>query len=201
MTYHTTWHSPEETISRVLVFLHGRSQSHTTTLSIARPLLDANTLLVLPGAPERCWYPTSFLANLEDNEPSLSSSLAYVDEVIRKIVETGLSRDQIILAGFSQGAALAAEYVGRNGGVKGLIAFSGGRIGALSDAWEESASLSDIPMLFSVATRDPFVPLERVEETVNHFARRGASIVLETFEEDEHYVRESEYIAARGLFM
>jgi predicted esterase len=168
---------------------------------MARPLLNANTLLILPGAPERCWYPTSFLANLEENEPSLSSSLAYVDEVIGKIVETGLSMDQIILAGFSQGAALAAEYVGRKGGVTGLIAFSGGRIGPWSDAWEESVSLSGIPMLFSVATRDPFVPLKRVKETVSHFARRGASIMLETFEEDEHYVRESEYAAARDLVM
>lgn len=201
MIYDTTWHSPEKATSRALVFLHGRSQSHMATLSMARPLLNANTLLILPGAPERCWYPTSFLANLEENEPSLSSSLAYVDEVIGKIVETGLSRDQIILAGFSQGAALAAEYVGRKGGVTGLIAFSGGRIGPWSDAWEESVSLSGIPMLFSVATRDPFVPLKRVKETVSHFARRGASIMLETFEEDEHYVRESEYAAARDLVM
>lgn len=199
--YETTWHSPKSSITQALIFLHGRNQSQTATFAIAQPLPNTNTLLALPSAPQRCWYPDSFLANIQDNEPWLSSSIFHIDAVIEKILETGLSTDQIILAGFSQGAALAAEYVGRMRKVKGLIAFSGGRIGPWGCNWEEDTSLSEMPMLFSVATRDPFVPLKRVRETVAHFAQRGANTILETFEEDEHYVRKSEYTAARALFM
>ncbi|MFM0741753.1 dienelactone hydrolase family protein [Paraburkholderia xenovorans] len=198
--YDTTWHSPKSSITQAVIFLHGRNQSQAATLAIAQPLQDTNTLLVLPSASQRSWYPGSFLANLQENEPWLSSSISYIDAVIERIIETGLSTDQIILAGFSQGAALAAEYVGRIHKVKGLIAFSGGRIGPWGCNWEEDTSLSAMPMLFSVATRDPFVPLKRVRETVAHFARRGANTILKTFEEDEHYVRKSEYIAARALF-
>src|SRR5579864_2372281 len=127
--YETTWHSPKSSITQALIFLHGRNQSQAATFAIAQPLPNTNTLLALPSAPQRCWYPDSFLANIQDNEPLLSSSISHIDAVIEKIIETGLSTDQIILAGFSQGAALAAEYVGRMRKVKGLIAFSGGRIG------------------------------------------------------------------------
>jgi phospholipase/carboxylesterase len=199
--YETTWYPPKNAIIQALIFLHGRNQSQAATHSIAQPLPNPNTLLVLPSAPQRCWYPGSFLADIQENEPSLSSGITHIDAVIEKIIETGLSTDQIILAGFSQGAALAAEYVGRVRKLKGLIAFSGGRIGPWGCNWEEDTSLSAMPMLFSVATRDPFVPLKRVKETVAHFAQRGANAILETFEEDEHYVRESEYTAARTLFM
>ncbi|AIO35755.1 phospholipase/Carboxylesterase family protein [Burkholderia cenocepacia] len=200
--YETTWHPPKNAVTQALIFLHGRNQSQAATHSIAQPLPNANTLLVLPSAPQRCWYPGSFLAEIQENEPSLSSGIAHLDAVIEKIIQgSGLSTDQIILAGFSQGAALAAEYVGRVRKVKGLIAFSGGRNGPWGCNWEEDTSLSPMPMLFSVATRDPFVPLKRVKETVAHFAQRGANAILETFEEDEHYVRESEYTAARALFM
>jgi phospholipase/carboxylesterase len=199
--YETTWYSPKSSITQALIFLHGRNQSQAATFAIAQPLPNTNTLLVLPSAPQHRWYPDSFLANIKENEPWLSSSISHIDAVIEKIIETGLSTDQIILAGFSQGAALAAEYVGRIRKLKGLIAFSGGRIGPWGCNWEEDTSLSAMPMLFSVATRDPFVPLKRVRETVAHFAQRGANTILETFEEDEHHVRKSEYTAARALFM
>jgi predicted esterase len=158
-----------------------------------------NTLLVLQCAPEQRWYPGSLLSELADNEPSLGASVTYLDKVTGKLLDMGLTRRQIVMAGFSQGAALAAEYVGRRGAVKALIAFSGGRLGPWGTNWKERASLSGIQMLFSVATRDPFVPLERVRETASHFAQRGAITQLEMFDEDEHYVRQSESNAARAL--
>jgi phospholipase/carboxylesterase len=197
--YKTECYPPKGPPSQALIFLHGRGQSHAATLSIANTLVLDNTLLVLPCAPEQSWYPANFLSDLADNEPSLGASITYLDKVIGKLLDMGFTRGQIVMGGFSQGAALAAEYVGRGGGVKALIAFSGGRLGPWDTNWEETSSLSGIQMLFSVAIRDPFVPLERVRETASHFAQRGAIIQLETFDEDEHYVRQSEYNAARVL--
>jgi predicted esterase len=197
--YKTEWYPPKGPPSQALIFLHGRGQSHAATLSIANTLVLHNTLLVLPCAPEQRWYPGSLLSELADNEPSLGASVTYLDKVTGKLLDMGLTRRQIVMAGFSQGAALAAEYVGRRGAVKALIAFSGGRLGPWGTNWKERASLSGIQMLFSVATRDPFVPLERVRETASHFAQRGAITQLEMFDEDEHYVRQSESNAARAL--
>lgn len=197
--YKTECYPPKGPPSQALIFLHGRGQSHAATLSIANTLVLHNTLLVLPCAPERRWYPANLLSDLADNEPSLGASITYLDKVIGKLLDMGLTRRQIVMAGFSQGAALAAEYVGRGGAVKALIAFSGGRLGPWGTNWKERTSLSGIQMLFSIATRDPFVPLERVRETASHFAQRGAIIQLEMFDEDEHYVRQSEYNAARAL--
>jgi phospholipase/carboxylesterase len=197
--YKTAWHLPKGAPSQALIFLHGRGQSHAATLSIANTLVLDNTLLVLPCAPEQRWYPASILSDIADNEPSLGASISYLDKVIGELLDTGLTRRQIVMAGFSQGAALASEYVGRGGAVKALIAFSGGRLGPWGTNWRERAPLSGIQMLFSVATRDPFVPSERVRETASHFAQRGAIIQLELFDEDEHCVRQSEYNAARAL--
>jgi phospholipase/carboxylesterase len=195
--YDITWCPTPHPTSDAVIFLHGRGQSRPATMQIARALSAESTLLVLPCAPNLSWYPMGFLADLSANEPALGASLAFLDEVIGRVVETGASRNRVVLAGFSQGAALATEYVGRKGGVRGLIALSGGRMGPA--AWCETTSLSGVAVLLSVAERDPFVPLARVSDTATHFLQRDAVTRLEIFDGDEHCVREAEIAAARMM--
>ncbi|NIQ25901.1 MAG: phospholipase, partial [Gammaproteobacteria bacterium] len=69
------------------------------------------------------WYPFSFLAPIEDNEPGLSSGLAVLGELLEHLAAASLPPERTMLLGFSQGACLALEYVARNarrlGGVAG----------------------------------------------------------------------------------
>jgi len=58
-----------------------------------------------PEATGRAWYPYSFLAPIEQNEPWLSKSLAKVGETVDAAMRQGIAREKIVIAGFSQGAA------------------------------------------------------------------------------------------------
>ena len=59
--------------------------------------------------------------------------------MVQDVEAAGVSRDRIVLLGFSQGACLATEFMIRNASrFGGLIAFSGGAIGPPGTAWDES---------------------------------------------------------------
>jgi phospholipase/carboxylesterase len=198
--YGTRWFEALETPRKALVFLHGRGQASRSAQAMARPLFMPDSILVLPEAPSQSWYPASFLSAAAMNETELEASLGYLEEVIGKIVDRGISPDTITLAGFSQGAALAAEFAGRTHRAFGaLIAFTGGRIGPWNVQWPEDTRLENMLMLFSAPAHDPFVPLKRIEETIKHFMQRGATVDVLSFDDSDHLVREEEYRAAMTI--
>ena len=81
-------------------------------LASAMPGLGVSWLA--PQAPGNTWYPQSFLAPIEANQPHLSRALDTVDAVIAEWPPAGLDRSRIVLLGFSQGACLTAEYALRH---------------------------------------------------------------------------------------
>ena len=119
-----------EVAARAMVLLHGRGTPAEDILGIAAALQLDDTAFIAPEAAGRSWYPLSFLAPIEANEPGLSSALARIGEVLGELECRGVGPERTILLGFSQGACLAAEYAARNarryGGIVGL---SGGLIG------------------------------------------------------------------------
>jgi phospholipase/carboxylesterase len=197
MMYRTRWFEALETPRKALVFLHGRGQAPDSAQAMAQRLFMPDSILALPEAPSQSWYPASFLSAAAMNETELEASLRYLDKVIGKIVDCGISPEAITLAGFSQGAALAAEFTGRKPrALRTLIAFTGGRIGPWNVRWPEDTRLENMRMLFSASARDPFVPLKRIEETIEHFMQRGATVDVLSFDDCDHRVREEEYRAA-----
>ena len=160
------------------IALHGRGQNAQAIRSIVLDIGMKQLEVVCPEAPDGCWYPYSFLAPLKDNEPWLSASLATVEQCFHGLVkESGYAREQIVLIGFSQGAALASEFVGRTmlGPIGGLIAWTGGRIGPLGCTWGELHQLAGMQVLMTGSDVDQFVPGDRVRDTAAHFARRKAA--------------------------
>ncbi len=67
-----------------------------------------------PRAASGTWYPQRFLAPLAQNEPYLTSALSVLAEVVAELVARGISRERVVLAGFSQGACLALEFAARH---------------------------------------------------------------------------------------
>src|SRR4026209_1238478 len=113
-----------------VLMLHGRGASAEDILSLAGELHHPGFAYLAPQAAENTWYPNRFLVPLADNEPWLSSALAFVGDVLAQIVNVGIPSERVILLGFSQGACLTLEFAARNarryGGVIGL---SGALIG------------------------------------------------------------------------
>ena len=153
-----------------------------------------------PAAPGNTWYPQSFLAPIEANEPSLSRALATVDELMSDLAAAGLDRSRVVLMGFSQGACLASEYALRNPGrYGGLVLLTGGAIGPQGTSWEGPAEFAGTPVFAGTSDPDPHVPVERVRETVDVLQRRGADVRLKLYPGMPHTVNDEELAHAAAV--
>jgi phospholipase/carboxylesterase len=161
------------------VLVHGRSQdpSYMREHVIDR-LARSDLAYILPGAADHTWYPESFLRPLEENQPHVDWALARLDDVRRLTREAGVEDRRIVWLGFSQGACLVTEYVARSPHrFGGLVAFTGGLIGPDQPGLTHPPHLAGLPALFTTSDPDAWVPVSRVEETVEIF--QSAQAVVE----------------------
>jgi len=188
-----------DTQGAVLLF-HGRGASARGMLSLADELDVPDVVYLAPQAARRSWYPESFMAPIEENEPALSSALQVVDDLIDRVCETALTEEQIVLLGFSQGACLVTEYAARHpqryGGVVGL---SGGLIGPEGTDFDYEGTLDDTPVFLGCSDQDPYIPLERVEETAEVLRRLSARVTKRIYEGMGHNTNEDEMDHVRDL--
>src|SRR4051812_14885427 len=99
---------------KVLIMLHGRGASAKDILSISSYLQVEDYALVAPQATGQSWYPYSFLAPVQQNEPWLSSALELLKEIVEDLNNQAIADENIYFLGFSQGACLTLEFVTRN---------------------------------------------------------------------------------------
>lgn len=183
-----------------VVLLHGRGGSAEDILSLAQPLYSEGLAYLAPQAAGHSWYPNSFLAPREANEPWLSSALRKVGSVVAEIEAAGISRDRIVVAGFSQGACLSTEFVASNPArYAGLIAFTGGLIGPPDADLQHAGSLAGTPALFLSGDPDPHVPWQRVQASAAELERMGAVITARRYPGRPHTITAEELELARTL--
>lgn len=93
------------------------------------------------------WYPYSFLAPENQNEPGLSAGLQVLGQLVEDIRRQGFDSRQIYLLGFSQGACLTAEFAARNAQpLGGVFILSGGVIGDSIKAERYSGDFEGTPI-------------------------------------------------------
>ncbi len=158
----------------VIVFVHGRGGSAQGILSLYDQLGVDNCAAIAPQAAGHSWYPHSFLAPLQANQPYLDLALQRLECLLADLAARGVAGTRIILLGFSQGACLALEFAARHprpyGAVLGL---SGGLIGPARTPRHYPGSLAGTRVFLGSADPDPHVPLARVEETRRVLRRHG----------------------------
>ena len=191
---------PPEPASATLVLLHGRGASADSILSLHGELGVPSVAALAPQAAGHTWYPHSFLAPLEDNQPFLDSALRRVESLVSYVLARGVASERIALLGFSQGACLVCESVARHPRRYGaVIAFTGGLIGPPGTPRDYEGSLAGTPVFLGTGDPDPHVPFERVEETARVFVRMGANVDLRRYPAMPHTINEEELAAARSL--
>jgi pimeloyl-ACP methyl ester carboxylesterase len=105
----------------------------------------------------------------------------------------------VVVAGFSQGACLALEYVARRPRrYRGVAALTGGLIGA-DEELTRPAGLDGTPVLLTTAEGDPWIPPERTRATAAILEAGGAAVDLRVFPPGPHTVRPDEVAALRDL--
>ena len=185
-----------------IVLLHGRGGSAEDILRLAQPLRREGLAYLAPHAAGHTWYPNSFLAPREANEPYLSSALRKVGSIVAELETAGITRDRILIAGFSQGACLATEFVASNPArYAGLIAFTGGLIGPPDANLHHEGSLAGTPALFLSGDPDPHVPWQRVQASAAELERMGAVVTAIRYPGRPHTITAEEVELARALVL
>lgn len=190
-----------EEAAGVVILLHGRGASAREILSLAGALGGGLKLAFLaPHAAGSTWYPNSFLAERESNEPWLSSALAKVESVVEMAVVAGITRERIVIGGFSQGACLSTEFVATHPArYAGLIAWTGGLVGPLGNDVSHAGDLAGTPAFQGSGDPDPHVPWSRVEESARVLTAMGARVTTRRYPGKPHSVSAEEIEFARKL--
>ena len=209
--------APLERARAAVVLVHGRGATARGILGLGAEVAGDDVALLAPQAAGGTWYPTSFLAPLEANQPGLDSGIRAVMRAVERAESAGLARGRIVLGGFSQGACLATEVAARHAGRwGGVFAFSGGLIGSgpgpegappvrgMGGAYPEKAfdyegDFAGTPVFVGCSDVDAHIPLARVEVTAATFRRLGADVDARVYPGLGHTVIQDEVEAVRAM--
>jgi predicted esterase len=192
--------APIEQSDGVALLVHGRGATPEDILLLGRAFQRPNFAYLAPAAAGQTWYPHSFLTEIAQNEPYLSSALALLDALVADLHERGIDRKRLVLIGFSQGACLCSEFAVRHADrYGGLIAFSGGLIGPPGTHWDYPGAFDGMPAFFGCSDVDPHIPAERVGESASVFRRMGADVTMRLYRGMGHTVNNDEMDEARRV--
>jgi phospholipase/carboxylesterase len=185
---------PINEAERVLIMLHGRGADAEDIMSISGYLNVQKTHIIAPEATNNAWYPYSFLAPRQQNEPWLSSALQLLKNIVNDILSPGFKSQRVFILGFSQGACLALEFAAENAmEFGGVIAFTGGLIGDVLKEENYSGDFNKTKVFIGNSDRDPHVPLERSEESKRIMTKLGAEVTLKIYPGMQHTIIEDEF--------
>ena len=173
---------------RSVIWLHGLGADGRDFVPIAGELSlpDAPIRFVFPHAPVqpvtinngmsmRAWYDivADDIARRED-ERGVRASQRLVEALIARERERGVPAARIVLAGFSQGGAIALQtglrHAERLAGIMALSTYV--PIASALEA-ERNAANSDVPIFMAHGTQDPIIPLAHARRSRELLERLG----------------------------
>ena len=183
-----------------LLMVHGRGASAEDILTLVDHFHQPGIAYLAPQAANNTWYPNRFLVPLAENEPWLSSALAFVGDVLSQIVEAGIPPERVILFGFSQGACLALEFAARNARrYGGLVGLSGALIGPEDVPRNHGGSLNGTPVFLGCSDVDFHVQKERVDQTAEVIKNLGGTVTERLYPNMDHSVNQDEIEFVRSM--
>ncbi|MGI8412528.1 MAG: alpha/beta hydrolase [Solirubrobacteraceae bacterium] len=191
---------PLEEARAVMVMVHGRGASAQSILGLADALARPDFAYVAPQASSDTWYPHSFLAPIDQNEPWLSSALGFIDRTLQQLGAAGLGASRVMLLGFSPGACLSLEYAARHAQrFGGIVALTGGLIGPDGTPRDYVGSFEGTPIFIGSSDPDPHIPRRRVDESATVLESMGAVVTKRIYPGMGHSVNEDELNRARVM--
>jgi phospholipase/carboxylesterase len=164
---------PEQTATASIIWMHGLGADAGDFYSVVPQLglpPEPSVRFVFPNAPRipvtinmgmmmRAWYDVTGFERSDQDEPRIRQSATLINEVVARELDRGITPGQIVLAGFSQGGAMAL-FAGlrQQESLGGLICLSGYLL--LDEELESivQAGGPSPPIFQAHGTGDPVVP-------------------------------------------
>ena len=129
------------------------------------PHAPVRAVTINGGMQMRAWYDIlGFSAQAKEDAAGIRASAAAVTELVDREIERGMPSERIVLAGFSQGGAIALHTALRSPKpLAGVLALSTYLPLAATLAAERSAANASIPLFMAHGTDDAVLPLEMAE--------------------------------------
>ncbi|MCI0434476.1 MAG: dienelactone hydrolase family protein [Gemmatimonadetes bacterium] len=177
----------------VMIMVHGRNAAPHNILELSRALERPAFTYLAPAAANHTWYPLSFMAGIERNQPDLTSALTMLASLVEDVMARGIRAEHIVLLGFSQGACLAGEFAVRHARRwGGVVMYSGGLIGPPGTTWDYQGDFQNTPVFLGCSDVDSHVPKARVDESATVFERMGAAVTKRIYPGMGHIVNAEE---------
>jgi phospholipase/carboxylesterase len=191
---------PLDQAEKALIMIHGRGGSAEDILGLSQHLIVQDYALLAPQATNGSWYPFSFIAPSEQNEPWLSSAVETIEKTVKTALDAGIKAEHIYFFGFSQGACLTLEFLARNaqkfGGAAAII---GGVIGEKINRENYKGDFAQTPILLATSNPDFHVPVERVYATANILKEMNADVTEKVYENFGHSINQEEIELANKI--
>lgn len=189
-------HNPtRKTINRSVIWLHGLGASGHDFEPVVPQLGlsdDMAVRFIFPHAPQRsvtinggmvmpAWYDI-FEMSLERKVDiaQIEESSQQIYDLISREIERGVAPEHIVIAGFSQGGAVAYHVaLGYPQRLAGLMALS--TYLATNDNIEYSAANKALPILIEHGTQDPVVPVILGEQAQHLLSDKGYNVDYRTY--------------------
>jgi len=186
-----------------MIMVHGRGASAESILTLAPALASPGVAFLAPQAGSsqgNQWYPYTFMAPIERNEPGISSGMRAIERALARIGEAGIPPARTLFLGFSQGACLASEFVARHARrYGGLAVLSGALIGPDDTPRDYPGSLEGTPVFLGCSDMDSHIPARRVQESAEVLQRLGGDVTLRLYPGMGHLVNDDEVETVRAM--
>ena len=161
-----------------VIWLHGLgADGHDFEPIVPELELDQPVRFVFPHAPVRpvtinqgmrmrAWYDITDGAIRHEDESGVRASQKLIEALVAREKERGTAAKRLVLAGFSQGGAIALQTGLRHPErIAGIMALSTYLPIAEKFPAEASVANRDVPIYMAHGSYDPIVPLARAEES------------------------------------
>ena len=127
------------------------------------------------GAVMRAWYDITGLGGTRrEDEPGVRASQRDIEALIERERRRGIAAGRVVLAGFSQGGAMALQTGLRHPvRLAGLVVLSSFLPLADTLAAEGSPANRDVPIFMAHGTHDPMIPLARARGARDRLVELG----------------------------
>jgi len=172
-----------------VIWLHGLgADGHDFEPIVPELRLDAKVRFVFPHAPirpvtinngmrMRAWYDILGFSGATEDDAGIRASAGAVERLVDREIDRGVPARRIVVAGFSQGGAIALQLALRSPRrLAAVLALSTYLPLAGSLKAEKSAANADLPIFMAHGSADPVIPLALAEESRRRLEREGYAV-------------------------